>query len=264
MLARVVPLLAIRDYHSLRHEVAAISQKVKTENSLAYVKPFEDHPALYLAHDSAVIETSGAWFRNFEYNVERNRGFDFTEDLFNPFTLTFHFVRKSRVSLIASTTRHDASRADEYREKEILRRRRLVLAPSSENELHRALTIAADQFIVARGTHKTIIAGYHWFSDWGRDTMIALPGLALVTGRIDVAKSILVEFARHVDKGMLPNRFPDAPRTSRHDTDTASADASTELKVSQRQHARRRTRIQHSRRDPLVLRSHTSAPRSNE
>jgi len=228
----LVPLLATRDYHSLRHEDAAVSRKVKTENSLACVKLFEDHPALYLAHDSAVVETSGAWFRNFEYNVERNRGFDFTEDLFNPLTLTFHFVRKSRVSLIASTTRHDAARADEYREKEILRRRRLVMAPSTESELHHALSIAADQFIVARGTHKTIIAGYHWFSDWGRDTMIALPGLALVTGRIDVAKSILLEFARHVDKGMLPNRFPDTPLASRPDTDTGSADASAELKAS--------------------------------
>ncbi|MBC7911654.1 MAG: glycogen debranching protein, partial [Pyrinomonadaceae bacterium] len=74
----------------------------------------------------------------------------------------------------------------------------------------RELTLAADQFIVARGSQKTVIAGYHWFSDWGRDTMIALPGLALVTGRAEVARSILLEFARHVDKGMLPNRFPDA------------------------------------------------------
>src|SRR6185436_7451368 len=72
------------------------------------------------------------------------------------------------------------------------------------------LCLAADQFIVKRGEDlKTIIAGYHWFSDWGRDTMIALPGLCLSTGRFDDAKKILSAFAKSVDKGMLPNRFPD-------------------------------------------------------
>ena len=57
---------------------------------------------------------------------------------------------------------------------------------------------------------RSIIAGYHWFGDWGRDTMIALPGLALATGRADVARQILLAFASYVDGGMLPNNFPDA------------------------------------------------------
>src|SRR5213078_4152645 len=77
---------------------------------------------------------------------------------------------------------------------------------------------AADQFIVSRASGKTIIAGYHWFSDWGRDTMIALPGLTLVTGHPEIAKSILTEFAKHVDQGMLPNRFPDAGETPEYNT----------------------------------------------
>src|SRR5205814_1229529 len=72
------------------------------------------------------------------------------------------------------------------------------------------LVLAADQFIVSRSTPqepdgKSIIAGYHWFSDWGRDTMISLPGLTLVTGRPEIARSILRTFARFVDRGMLPN-----------------------------------------------------------
>src|SRR5450432_1347871 len=77
---------------------------------------------------------------------------------------------------------------------------------------------AADQYIVSRGGQKTVIAGYHWFSDWGRDTMIALSGLTLPTGKFDVARSILRTFARHVDQGMLPNRLPDAGEMAEYNT----------------------------------------------
>jgi len=98
-------------------------------------------------------------------------------------------------------------------------RRRSVVAPTRFNDpLVRALVTAADQFIVARGDEQTVIAGYHWFGDWGRDTMIALPGLTLLTGKIDVAQSILSEFAKYVDKGMLPNRFPDGRETPEYNT----------------------------------------------
>jgi predicted glycogen debranching enzyme len=77
---------------------------------------------------------------------------------------------------------------------------------------------AANQFIVRRGEQSTVIAGYHWFSDWGRDTMIALTGLTLATGRPELAQSILREFAAHVDRGMLPNRFPDAGEAPEYNT----------------------------------------------
>jgi predicted glycogen debranching enzyme len=81
-----------------------------------------------------------------------------------------------------------------------------------------ALASAADQFLVAREGGMSVIAGYHWFADWGRDTMIALPGLTLATGRPDIARQILLEFARHVDQGMLPNRFPDRGETAEYNT----------------------------------------------
>jgi predicted glycogen debranching enzyme len=85
------------------------------------------------------------------------------------------------------------------------------------------LVLAADQFIVDRRvsdlpTGKTIIAGYHWFGDWGRDTMISLPGLTIATGRSEIARSILLTFAKYVDKGMLPNRFPDASEVPEYNT----------------------------------------------
>jgi predicted glycogen debranching enzyme len=84
--------------------------------------------------------------------------------------------------------------------------------------LVRTLVAAADHYVVDRGAGKTIIAGYHWVSDFGRDTMIALPGMTLVMGRYDAARAILGESAKHVDRGMLPNRFPDAGETAEYNT----------------------------------------------
>ena len=98
------------------------------------------------------------------------------------------------------------------------RRQAVLAAAPSDDQLVRTLVAAADHYIVSRGPHKTVIAGYHWFGDWGRDTMIALPGLALVTGRVEVATSILLTFAQHVDRGMLPNRFPDAGEAPEYNT----------------------------------------------
>ncbi|MDT4953445.1 MAG: hypothetical protein QOJ02_1583 [Acidobacteriota bacterium] len=212
------PLIAFRDYHSLIHENGALNPHVQTENALATVQPYANLPALHFAHNADELNEHGFWYRNFEYRQERERGFDFTEDLFSPFALKFDLSRHTQVSLIASTERHEVSRADEYRQAEIERREKIVEAAPASDELVHALTAAADQFIVARGMQKTVIAGYHWFSDWGRDTMIALPGLTLVTQRADVARSILLEFARHVDRGMLPNRFPDASETPEYNT----------------------------------------------
>jgi predicted glycogen debranching enzyme len=98
------------------------------------------------------------------------------------------------------------------RQHELTRRSKIMSAAVTNDEFVQTLTAAADHYIVSRGNQKTVIAGYPWFTDWGRDTMIALPGLTLATGRDEIARSILQEFARHVDHGMLPNRFPDEGR----------------------------------------------------
>ncbi len=166
---------------------------------------------------------AGYWYRNFEYKVERERGFDFKEDLFCPVVLKIDLGSRRQFNFIASTERHEISRIGEVRRTETERRRESIVSATvalatSNNELATALAAAADAYIVARGNQKTVIAGYHWFSDWGRDTMSALPGLTLVTGRFETARSILSEFARHVDRGMLPNRFPDAGETPEYNT----------------------------------------------
>jgi predicted glycogen debranching enzyme len=219
------PLIAFRDYHSTTHENSTLNSHVELEDGRASVAPYVDLPTLYFAHDAGQIETSGNWYRNFEYRVEQERGLDFREDLFSPFALTSAIdqtvlAKKSsaRVSIIASTDRRDAKQASAYRKAEIKRRQAITQSAPRDNDLVRALTVAADQYVVVRGEQKTIIAGYHWFADWGRDTMIALPGLTLATGRFEIAKSILLEFAKHVDQGMLPNRFPDVGETPEYNT----------------------------------------------
>jgi len=206
------PLIASRDYHSTTHVNDALNAHVETEPGLTTFRPYSDLPALHLAHDPAAIDTNGFWYRNFEYAVEQERGLDFTEDLFNPCTLTFEMNSRTRVNILASTAQHRASDADTYRKAELERR------STDKTDLVTVLTTAADQFIVSRERGETVIAGYHWFADWGRDTMIALPGLTLVNGRWDIAKHVLTGFSKYVDRGMLPNRFPDAGEAPEYNT----------------------------------------------
>ena len=213
----VRPLIAFRDYHSTTHENGALTSNVETQDGLATVRPYSDLPALYVAHDAAQIDVNGFWYRNFQYAVERERGLDFAEDLFSPCAFTFDLNASAKASIIASTERRDVAKADAYRKAE-MERRDLLSGKFEADKVISSLTTAADQFIVARERCKTVIAGYHWFGDWGRDTMIALPGLTLATGQPEVAKSILAEFAAHVDQGMLPNRFPDAGETPEYNT----------------------------------------------
>lgn len=212
------PLLALRDYHSTMHENAAWNPQFEHEPGLLTLRPYAALPALHLAHDAAVVEPTGYWYRNFEYQAERERGLDFREDLFNPGVLRFDLRQQAIATVIASTEQVDGARANEYRQTELARRAARLAPFAKADELTRALAAAADQFIVKRDDGHTIIAGYHWFSDWGRDTMIALPGLTLTTGRYDIAKNILLAFARYLDQGMLPNRFPDAGEAPEYNT----------------------------------------------
>jgi predicted glycogen debranching enzyme len=131
-------------------------------------------------------------------------------------TLVFDLNCNGRPSIIASTEGRVAEDADRYRRAEVARRS--AVSATFAEPFAQILTRAADQFIVRRGSENTVIAGYHWFSDWGRDTMIALPGLTLATRRYDDARGMLLAFASSVDRGMLPNRFPDAGETPEYNT----------------------------------------------
>jgi predicted glycogen debranching enzyme len=212
------PLIAFRDYHNTTHANEALNPAYETGPGSLKFTPYAGLPPLFLAHDDAAIRPTGDWYRSFEYDVERDRGLDFQEDLFNPCALVLDLNRNARPAWIASTEAHSSSTADSLRDREIKRRQALFESAPMDDPFVRSLVLAADQFIVQRGQESTVIAGYHWFSDWGRDTMIALPGLALATNRPDVARSILLSFALHVDRGMLPNRFPDAGEAPEYNT----------------------------------------------
>ncbi|MDQ6699427.1 MAG: amylo-alpha-1,6-glucosidase [Acidobacteriota bacterium] len=202
------PLIAFRDYHALTHENPVLDMLVNTTKGRATVRPYATLPALHFAHDAAEIECAGRWYYDFEYERERDRGLDYREDLFSPFALTFDLRERTQAVVIASLEPHAASEAGDLRQAEVARRK----------ALGGGLAGAADQFLVKRGDGRTVIAGYPWFEDWGRDTMISLPGLTLATGRPEIAKGILLEWSRFVNQGMLPNRFPDTGTQPEYNT----------------------------------------------
>ena len=202
-----LPLIAARGYHSLQKESDALQWDAGFTNGIFHNKP--GGTDLFIQIPGAKYEHHPQWFRNFQYPVEQYRGLDHSEDLLNHGIFTVDLREGNRLSIIVSTTDPLGRDADALVSRELLRRRRLLFEKPDDELLHQ-LILAADQFIVKRGDDlKTIIAGYHWFTDWGRDTMISLPGLCLATGRSDDAKKILTAFAHSVSEGMLPNRFQD-------------------------------------------------------
>ena len=209
------PLLAFRNHHHLRREDADFVTGYTSGPGYVAISPDSEMPTLYLAHNGSV-EKTGAWYRNFEYAIERERGFDYHEDLYQPFMLKFDL--STQATVIASTGQRTVSHAANLEKAEMKRRADLIVRSEIKDESVWPLVLAADQFIVDRGAGKSVIAGYHWFSDWGRDTMIALNGLTLATGRPEIAKSILREFSHHISEGMLPNRFPDEGETPDYNT----------------------------------------------
>ncbi|HVT59312.1 MAG TPA: amylo-alpha-1,6-glucosidase [Thermoanaerobaculia bacterium] len=204
------PFFAGRDFHSL----AGANAQVRREGSfsggrLAY-RQYDSVPEVFIAVTGGAWTAAADWYYDFEYASERERGLDYREDLFTPGTISATLVPGARLGVIISTDDPAGRDAFLLLDGERRRREEVLRRLGTEHPFCRALALAADQFLVRRGAGlRTVIAGYHWFGDWGRDTMIALPGLCLVTGRHDEAKSILRAFAAVVDQGMLPNRFPD-------------------------------------------------------
>ncbi len=210
------PLLAFRDHHHLRQENARFNEDYVVDDGLITVQPHAEMPLFHFANNAIGIEHQGHWYRDFEYPIEQERGFNYTEDLFQPFSLTFGLA--SDAVVIASTEVRNTRNVGELEQAEIKRRADLIVRAETDDRSLWPLILAADQFIVTRGGGTTVIAGYPWFSDWGRDTMIALPGLTLATKRPEIARSIILEFAKHISKGMIPNRFPDEGETPDYNT----------------------------------------------
>jgi glycogen debranching enzyme len=184
LILRVRPFLAYRDYHSLAH---------------ANSSPYAGLPPLEFRSKGA-FTPDFKWYYNVEYLAELERGLDFREDQFAPGVLTIDLEAGEWTPVCASIDKTDAS---SY----------LCDPPASKR----------DPFIVSRADGKpTIIAGYPWFTDWGRDTMISLPGLLITPGRLEEAREIIEGFLHFRNNGIIPNRFPDTGETPEYNTADAT------------------------------------------
>jgi predicted glycogen debranching enzyme len=211
------PFLSIRDFHGIQHENGAF--RVEPSESFEHVvwQPYDGTPGV-VARSNGHYRHEPTWYRNFLYNEEAARGLDATEDLASPGVFHWDLAAKPAVWLFApegQRLNHLESTEELY---VMTRRTELARREAFESPLHRA----ADAYLVKRGAGRTIIAGYPWFGDWGRDTFIALRGLCIATGRLEDARDILVEWAGAVSEGMLPNRFPDRGETPEFNSVDAS------------------------------------------
>ncbi len=211
------PLLSGRDYHATHHENGALSTAAAVGDGVVTLAPYPGVPSLRILHNGRYAHAPD-WYRRFQLPVERERGLDAEEDLFAPGELAFALRDGESADLVFTTDAARAFDVDALAAAERARRAALAAPLLGRGEAVARLALAADQFIVARGDSSTVIAGYPWFTDWGRDTFIALPGLTLATGRPAVARALLAAFAPHVDRGMIPNRFPDAGDAPEYNT----------------------------------------------
>jgi predicted glycogen debranching enzyme len=215
-------LVNYRDFHSSTHAGDWQMHLEPVERGLK-VTAFDGAVPFFLLSDRASSEIRHDWHRDCFLPVERYRGLDDHEDHLLAAVFRVDLQPRQTVTIVLSTRADaelDGAKAARERsghEMELLAvwSARDPQAASAAPVWIRQLVLAADQFIVKRSLPdepdgRSVIAGYHWFGDWGRDTMIALPGLALTTGRFAIARKILLAFARYVDQGMMPNNFPDA------------------------------------------------------
>lgn len=213
-----------RDYHG-ETSASGWQMDVDTVPKGLRITAHETASEFYLLSTSGAWTQQHAWYRNYHLAIEAYRGFKAREDHLFAAEYVVTLEAGQSATLVLSTEPSPTLDGTLAWETQVAHTRRILeshtslepagQAPPSEQEKRiEHLMLAADQFIVTRSVDgdqdgRSVIAGFPWFSDWGRDTMIALPGLTLSTGRFDIAANILRTFARFVDGGMLPNRFPD-------------------------------------------------------
>jgi predicted glycogen debranching enzyme len=216
------PFVAARDVHSLIQQNDSLNPEAQWKNGILKIRPYEAVSPCWIVVPQATFEAIPDWYFQFEYQAEKNRGLDFHEDLFTYGTFRRTVSAGDRIDIIISTRHPEGRDISGLMEREQQRRAsHLTHIPPTQPEL-RSLALAADQFIVNSGANrKTIIAGYPWFKDWGRDTIIALPGLCLATGRFHDARQILTALAEQTDQGMLPSQSPDDEQPVYNSVDAA-------------------------------------------
>ena len=203
----VRPFLSGRDAHALHHENPVGRADASAGAERVRWQPYQSVPAVVSTFNGSYIHAP-AWYRGFQLDEEEARGFDHLEDCLSPGLLGWDLAGREAVWLLGAEGLEGAERllsgspVSVFRALERTERARRAAFPS---RLHRA----ADAYLVKRGSGETIVAGYPWFTDWGRDTFIALRGICLAGGRLDAASRILLQWAGAVSEGMLPNRFVD-------------------------------------------------------
>lgn len=214
----VRPLVSGRNYHALHRENSVFDFNPQRDGERIRWRPYAGVPAIDVVSNGTYIHDP-QWYRNFRYEEESRRGLDDIEDLGAPGEFSFELERGAAILLLGSdalpppsTDAPALERADAAIAAETLRRAKF------QTPVDRA----AEQYIVRRGTGNSIIAGYPWFTDWGRDTFIALRGLCIASGRLDTAREILLAWADMLSGGMLPNRFPDADTNPEYNSVDAS------------------------------------------
>jgi predicted glycogen debranching enzyme len=218
------PLVTYRELHV--HGRGARPFSVQPEEAACTVSAFEGARPIHLAISAGRYAPLNAWYWNFHHREESARGLDALEDLFVPGIFTGELAA-GQALFFAASAESAPSEAPQALASIILHSRRLKEAlPNSAPLWIQTLATASDQFLVRRGDSgkgsSSIIAGYPWFADWGRDAMISLPGLATGLARYDIAADILRTYARFVDRGMLPNCFPDRGAAPEYNTADAT------------------------------------------
>jgi predicted glycogen debranching enzyme len=201
---RVRPFLSGRDFHSTHHENTSFRFEAEQKGERITFRSYDGVQAV-MAYSNGNYAHEPTWYRNFLYSEEQARGLDAVEDLASPGVFEFSLSHKPAVLMLAAEghaiTDIESIEARHAQVRMIERARRQYFSSPLER--------TADAYLVKRGKGKTLIAGYPWFGDWGRDTFIALRGLCIATGRLEEARDILLQWAGTVSQGMLPNRFPD-------------------------------------------------------
>lgn len=216
----VRPLLALRPFHSLMREHGSMIQEVEVRQGEMRVRPVPTMPRVVFGHGGTFIG-SPDWWRRFEYGIEKARGLDREEDLWTPGVFRLPLAPDGETWMIVSL---DA--LPEEAAPDLMRATETALLAEdpgpSRPPLARRLAVAAEAFRADLAPSPGVVAGYPWFEVWGRDSLISLPGLYLVPGRIEEARRVLRSLVAYMADGLVPNRVPDAGEPAQYNTADAT------------------------------------------
>ena len=217
----VRPFLAFRQYHSLGRANSFFDSRITGTTQEFQIRPYGGLPPITFQHNGEEFRAGGGWYLNTEYLEELERGLDFREDLFCPGVIVFHLTPEAPAWIVASVEERETCHSPLAAELECAEQRRRLAQPA--DPLAARLFSAAEQFLVpGEGGRPSVVAGYPWFTAWGRDTMISLPGLLVARGRLAESRDIIATFLGCLNQGLIPNRFPDQDRPPEYNTADAT------------------------------------------